>query len=536
MKRQLIFVLAIVMVASLVPVCEADPVQWRTKDGGNGHYYEVIDMGTLDNWLTWEEAKAAAEAASCLGVPGHLATITSAEEEQFIIDNLLPPYGSWALGGHQPVNPETAPDEGWEWITGEPWVYTNWQWAEPWSPPGVDEDTLNLAHRGAPGNKIWGWQDIEYTTKDNGYIIEYPVCEPACWTEVFFDDYDAVWDATPVPQGVLASYIGVPNVSGGVARGIGSGYTPPLYTWMVKPVAFTAETLEVTLRGQSGPSWPNLAEIKLMDASWGGHGQQEIGYGFRIYGESSNYRFVIYKYGPGYTELANYNIGSTITDWHTYVVSRDASGNWALTMDDVTQSPSFMTPDLSYTDFTYIGSFLYRNQSALDYVEVKVPCEPAGIEVAVDLDPDFFEVKVKEPKEPKDPKKPKKVKKPKEPKEESLEAFIEFPADANVADVDVNTVTLSLNGATLATAELPVIVDNILDILFPLDPNNVGTILGLEVTKVKVHGGKIKVETTAVPSQPIDLIELTVSGELMGGGRFSGTDAVRVMLKKHHGD
>ncbi len=70
-----------------------------------------------------------------------------------------------------------------------------------------------------------------------------------------------------------------------------------------------------------------------------------------------------------------------------------------------------------------------------------------------------------------------------------------------------------------------------------------GIVVGLDVTedappslKVKVHGGNIKVETTAAPSQPIDLIELTVSGELMGGGRFSGTDAVRVMLKKHHGD
>ena len=87
---------------------------------------------------------------------------------------------------------------------------------------------------------------------------------------------------------------------------------------------------------------------------------------------------MIYKDGPGGGELASYSIGSTITDWHTYVVSRDAAGNWALTMDDVTQSPSFMTPDLSYTDFTYIGSFLYRDQSALDYVEVKVP-EPATL-------------------------------------------------------------------------------------------------------------------------------------------------------------
>ena len=53
---------------------------------------------------------------------------------------------------------------------------------------------------------------------------------------VFSDDYDAVWDATPVPASMLGSvYIGVPSVSGSVARGIGSGYSHPLYTWMVSP-------------------------------------------------------------------------------------------------------------------------------------------------------------------------------------------------------------------------------------------------------------------------------------------------------------
>ncbi len=195
---------------------------------------------------------------------------------------------------------------------------------------------------------------------------------------VFSDDYDAVWDATPTPQPVLDSYIGLPSVSGGVARGIGSGYTAPHYTWMVEPLAFTSEILELTLRGQSGPSQPNSADILLMDTSWQGHGQSWIGYRFAIYGESDNYKFLISTVGPSAGELASYYIGSTITEWHTYVVSRDAAGNWALTMDDIAQSASFMSPDLSYTDFTYIGSFLYRDQSALDYVEVKVP-EPATL-------------------------------------------------------------------------------------------------------------------------------------------------------------
>ncbi len=198
---------------------------------------------------------------------------------------------------------------------------------------------------------------------------------------VFSDDYDAVWDATPIPKHVLDSYIGLPDVSGGVARGIGSGYTPPLYTWMVEPLTFTATTLEVTLRGQSGPSWPNQATVFLLDASWGGHGQWETGYSFQIYGEG-NRRFQVLKWslsgGDNYEELANYPLGDAVYDWHTYVVSRDAAGNWALTMDGNTMNPSFMNTDLSYTDFTYIGSFLYRDQSALDYVEVRVP-EPATL-------------------------------------------------------------------------------------------------------------------------------------------------------------
>jgi hypothetical protein len=99
---------------------------------------------------------------------------------------------------------------------------------------------------------------------------------------VFSDSYDAVWDANPVPKSVLDSYIGVPNVSGGVARGIGSGYSPPLYTWMVEPLTFTADTLEVTIRGQSGGQTPNRASIFLMDASWGGYGQDSVGYEFGI--------------------------------------------------------------------------------------------------------------------------------------------------------------------------------------------------------------------------------------------------------------
>ena len=127
----------------------------------------------------------------------------------------------------------------------------------------------------------------------------------------------------------------------------------------------------------------------------------------------------------------------------------------------------------------------------------------------------------------------KNVKKPKKPKEEFLRAFIELPDEIDVADVDVNTVTLSINDIILATAEAPLVVDNVLDVLFPVNINSVAELLGLDISDVKVHRHHVDVKVVTAPSQSIDLIELTVSGELVGGGSFTGTDAIRVELKKH---
>lgn len=137
----------------------------------------------------------------------------------------------------------------------------------------------------------------------------------------------------------------------------------------------------------------------------------------------------------------------------------------------------------------------------------------------LDLDPDVFEIEVDSDQEPE------------ESEEEFLRAFIEPPAGVSAADIDVTTVTLSVNGTTLAAAEFPVMVGNVLDALFRLDPTNVSIILGLDVTEVEVDESSRKVEVTATsaPEQPIDLIELTVSGDLISGGSFSGTDAMRVI-------
>lgn len=154
----------------------------------NGHYYERVDRDRLTG-CTWAVAKAEAEALSHLGVAGHLATVTSQEERDFILDN-LGTYDElihhW-LGGYQYVQTD-EPAGGWGWVTGEPWVYTDWkQDGNPdndWGshgyfggePDGSDEEAVCLWDD--PNNEAL-WNDADEFGEVKGYIVEYPVPEPA---------------------------------------------------------------------------------------------------------------------------------------------------------------------------------------------------------------------------------------------------------------------------------------------------------------------------------------------------------------------
>jgi hypothetical protein len=99
-------------------------------NAGNGHYYELI----IDDYITWVAARDAASATTMGGIlcPGHLATITSSEENAFVTTQ-YPGYAlsnKWLGGFQDPANESTRYD-GWQWITGEPWVDTNWNSGEP---------------------------------------------------------------------------------------------------------------------------------------------------------------------------------------------------------------------------------------------------------------------------------------------------------------------------------------------------------------------------------------------------------------------
>jgi hypothetical protein len=139
-------------------------------DAASGHYYELV----TDPYITWSEARDAAAAAVLEGTVqgyGHLATITSAEENSFVFTQ----YPGDALsnkwiGGYQPD--ASAVDTGWQWITGEPWVWTNWNTGEPsnrfYAAYGYENATTYW-----DGTGKWNDAPQEWQYSGGGYLIEW---------------------------------------------------------------------------------------------------------------------------------------------------------------------------------------------------------------------------------------------------------------------------------------------------------------------------------------------------------------------------
>jgi hypothetical protein len=145
----------------------AGPVQWKVQDGGNGHYYEFVPGN-----LSWTEAKRSAEGRIFKGVRGHLATITSEQEKEFVRKS-LPAHKAW-LGGYQDTKaPDySEPAGGWRWVTGEPWKYTNWSSMSP--DEFVPGQNFLVLDPGAPPLDGTRWDDAEDNYAVAGYYVEYP--------------------------------------------------------------------------------------------------------------------------------------------------------------------------------------------------------------------------------------------------------------------------------------------------------------------------------------------------------------------------
>ena len=175
-------VVGVMGVLAVVPVsASAGIIGDAVLNPANGHYYAQV---SVPGNIPWHVARTAAEGWTHNGFAGHLATITSAQENQFIVDHLEEAaIGMYWLGGFQAFDeaPEHDPAAGWQWVTGEEWVYTNWMavTSEPNDAGASGEDVLRL-WRSDWWSPTWGgqhalgqWNDDPVSSTARGYVVEF---------------------------------------------------------------------------------------------------------------------------------------------------------------------------------------------------------------------------------------------------------------------------------------------------------------------------------------------------------------------------
>lgn len=148
------------------------PVQWTKADGGNGHWYQRVEVG---NAIGWSEADLAARAAG-----GLLVTMTSPAEaawvrSQFVTNQSTCGSGApgelaiWiGLAQDESAPTFSEPAGGWRWITGEELGETSWASGEP-DDGGGGSDRAGLLVSGE-------WADFTGSPTDNcvrSFVIEW---------------------------------------------------------------------------------------------------------------------------------------------------------------------------------------------------------------------------------------------------------------------------------------------------------------------------------------------------------------------------
>jgi hypothetical protein len=184
------------VVMSMVPV-SARIVASITWTAGNGHSYAIVNYPGE----TWDSARAD---LAVLLPDFYLATITSAEEQAFLVDMVAwnSPGELW-LGGAQVPITETDPAAGWTWVTGEPWVYTNWASGEP-NDAGVPGTEQYLAI------EFFGWNDEGSAIGAiGGYLAEGPGQVTVSWAdlEAVLDGDNPAWMKRAVLATMVAEFV-----------------------------------------------------------------------------------------------------------------------------------------------------------------------------------------------------------------------------------------------------------------------------------------------------------------------------------------
>lgn len=129
--------------------------QWTAAQGGNDHWYAVINAAR-----PWVSQYEIAHQLTHDGTAGYLATITSAEENQFVVDSIMGDVypnaiiDEYYLGGRRPMK-----DSAFQWLTGEAIDYGNWAFGEP----SGDGPAMAIWGK-TSGRTLGSWNDVPEDT------------------------------------------------------------------------------------------------------------------------------------------------------------------------------------------------------------------------------------------------------------------------------------------------------------------------------------------------------------------------------------
>ena len=141
------------------PFDDEDQPDWATFLGefeGREYYIAGID-------LSWDDARDTAS-----WYEGHLATITSEAENEFIQQALMEESasGQFWIGAYEDYYDSASGDRSFAWVTGESFDYENWYPGEPNAPGDETAVELNVGEGGK-------WNDFAANNL-LGSILEYP--------------------------------------------------------------------------------------------------------------------------------------------------------------------------------------------------------------------------------------------------------------------------------------------------------------------------------------------------------------------------